>query len=71
MVLTSKQGAISTVDQVVIPTNDSFVASTVLTFPQEGKFSVIVQCKIIDSQNVEWLERKNSIIQVLVNSDAS
>merc|ERR1712137_1196403 len=61
-------GAISSLDMVVATTNDSFVGSTVLTLPQEGKYSILVQSKVIDSQNVEWLERKNVVIQVLVKS---
>ena len=61
-----EQNAISSLDLVVEPSNDSFVGSTVLSFPKEGKFSVVVQCRLLDRNNVEWIERKNTIIQVLV-----
>lgn len=48
------------------PSGDSFASSTSIKFPLPGKYSIVIQCKMIDYQNNEWIERKNTVIQVLV-----
>ena len=57
---------------VVNPSADSFVTTTILSFPStekrssNQKFSVVIQCRIRDREGREWMERKNLVLQVLV-----